>query len=342
MLYKWMKLTLVCAGVYNIIWGAWVVFFPMSAFELAGAQTPTYPQIWQCVGMIVAVYGLGYLIASSSPLKHWPIVLVGLVGKIFGPIGFIYSIYLGFFPLAFGWNIVFNDIIWWIPFGGIMLSVWRVHKPLGKMEIIPEEQFKIFTDRKRTNLINSLSGYKSANLIATCNEKGQSNISIVSSVFHLGASPALVGFIIRPDSARRDTLENIKATGQFTINHVNKATIKKSHQTSARYDKDISEFQACGLSEEVVENFKAPFVKESHVKMAVELIREEKLPENGAHLIIGTIKMVCLPKDLMNEDGSLDLHRAATVCVSGLDTYNEVTPVGRLSYAKPDTSPKWL
>ena len=107
MVIKWMNIVLKLAGLYNILWGSWVVFFPLSAFELSNAKIPLYPQIWQCVGMIVAVYGLGYLVASTSPLKHWPIVLVGLLGKIFGPIGFIWSIYQGSFPLAFGWNIIF-------------------------------------------------------------------------------------------------------------------------------------------------------------------------------------------------------------------------------------------
>ncbi|WP_199506636.1 MULTISPECIES: hypothetical protein [Halobacteriovorax] len=125
---KWMKYTLIAAGLYNIIWGSWVIFFPTMAFELSGAKIPTYPQIWQCVGMIVAVYGLGYIIAAANPIRHWPIILVGFLGKIFGPIGFIHSIMQDVFPLKFGWNIIFNDLIWWVPFGLILLEAWKSNK----------------------------------------------------------------------------------------------------------------------------------------------------------------------------------------------------------------------
>ena len=121
-------------------------------------------------------------------------------------------------------------------------------------------------NRYRAHLINSLSGFKSANLIGTQDSNGQTNLAIVSSVFHLGAHPPLVGMIIRPHSVPRHTLENLLATKQYTINHVNKDIYNKAHQTSARYDKDESEFDATGLSTEYLNDFTAPFVKESKLK----------------------------------------------------------------------------
>lgn len=111
-----MALTLRLAGIYNIIWGTLVVLFPLKFFELFRMETPNYPELWQCIGMIVGVYGLGYWIAAKDPLTHYPIVLVGFLGKIFGPIGFLQALITGRFPLAFGMNIIFNDLIWWVPF----------------------------------------------------------------------------------------------------------------------------------------------------------------------------------------------------------------------------------
>jgi small multidrug resistance pump len=111
-----MKLTLKLAGIYNIIWGALVVLFPLKFFELFGMEAPNYPELWQCIGMIVGVYGVGYWIAASDPLTHFPIVLVGFLGKIFGPIGFAGALISNRFPPSFGINIIFNDLIWWIPF----------------------------------------------------------------------------------------------------------------------------------------------------------------------------------------------------------------------------------
>lgn len=116
----WMKRILLLAGVYNLAWGAFVVLFPTLPFDWLGLEHPRYIQIWQCVGMIVGVYGVGYAIASQSPLRHWPIVLVGLLGKILGPIGFVSAAMEGSLPWAAGWTILSNDLIWWVPFAVIL------------------------------------------------------------------------------------------------------------------------------------------------------------------------------------------------------------------------------
>ncbi len=125
------SLTLRLAAVYNIIWGALVVLFPHLLFDLTGAERPRYPEIWQCVGMIVGVYGLGYAIASYDPVRHWPIVLVGLLGKIFGPIGFAWALVQGSFPLGFLPVIVGNDLIWWIPFSLLLWQAFRDNTRTG-------------------------------------------------------------------------------------------------------------------------------------------------------------------------------------------------------------------
>ncbi|MCO6044183.1 SelL-related redox protein [Aeoliella sp. ICT_H6.2] len=111
---------LVVAGAYNLLWGAAVIAFPAWAFSLFGFESPPYPEIWQCLGMIVGVYGVGYLIASSNPSRHWALVFVGLLGKILGPVGFAYSALNNALPWSWGWIILFNDLIWWIPFGYVL------------------------------------------------------------------------------------------------------------------------------------------------------------------------------------------------------------------------------
>jgi flavin reductase (DIM6/NTAB) family NADH-FMN oxidoreductase RutF len=217
-----------------------------------------------------------------------------------------------------------------------------MNKHLLKTKSLSEEDFIHLPDRKRVMLINSLSGFKSSNLIGTQDAEGNTNISIVSSVFHLGADPALIGFIIRPDSVPRDTLENIKQTKSFSINHVNREILERAHQTSARYSKDQSEFDACQLSPEYLNGFLAPFVSESKIKIAVELVRVEKIPENGTSLIIGKIVDVYFPADCLEDDGYLDIGKAGTITVSGLDSYHECEDIGRLSYAKPDRPLTWI
>ena len=122
---KWMAVTLWAAAVYNAVWGAAVVIFPGALFELSGMEPPRYAMIWQCVGMIVGVYGVGYAIAATAPLRWWPIVLVGLLGKLFGPIGFLGAALRGDLPWRFGLTIITNDLIWWVPFSLILLAAYR-------------------------------------------------------------------------------------------------------------------------------------------------------------------------------------------------------------------------
>ncbi|MBL8890828.1 MAG: hypothetical protein JNL67_12685 [Planctomycetaceae bacterium] len=135
---RWMSAVLVAAGLYNLVWGAWVVFFPASMFQILGLPLVNYPAVWQAVGMIVGVYGLGYLIAARNPVAHWPIVLVGFLGKFFGPVGFLYAWGSGQLPLAFGVINVFNDLIWLGPFGAILYQAFRWHSERGRAVFVPE------------------------------------------------------------------------------------------------------------------------------------------------------------------------------------------------------------
>ena len=113
---------MILAGTYNIAWGAWVVLFPNQFWTIMRLPAPNYPSLWQCIGMIVGVYGIGYLVAASDPLRHWPIVLVGLLGKILGPIGFVNEAIHGTLPWRFGVINIFNDLIWWVPFAMILIA----------------------------------------------------------------------------------------------------------------------------------------------------------------------------------------------------------------------------
>lgn len=136
----WMRQILLAAAVYNIVWGAFAILSPLTLFGLCGFDPlPNYPELWQCIGMIVGVYGVGYGIAARDPFRHWPIVLVGLLGKIFGPIGFVGAVTSGRFPLAMGWTILTNDLIWWLPFGVIL---WRAYQSNQAKPELEFEQYQ--------------------------------------------------------------------------------------------------------------------------------------------------------------------------------------------------------
>ena len=205
------------------------------------------------------------------------------------------------------------------------------------MKYINKDELLNMTTRYRIQLVNSLSGFKSANLIGTSNEQGIHNLAIFSSVVHLGASPALVGFITRPNTVVRHTLENIQQTKQFTINQVNDRFWQEAHQTSARYDAGECEFKQTGLTPQIIEDVKAPFVKESRLKYALKLKEIVPIQLNGTLLVIGEITDILCDEDAIKSDGYIDIESLNTVMVSGLDSYHTSKRLSRLSYAKPET-----
>ena len=134
-----------------------------------------------------------------------------------------------------------------------------------------QEEIKQLESRYRANLFNTLSGYKSANLISTVSESGVSNLAIFNSVIHIGANPQLMGFILRPTSVERHTYNNILHSKHYTINQIHKGIFKEAHQTSAKYERDVSEFEQCGLNEEYLADFPVAFVQQSKIKIGLKL-----------------------------------------------------------------------
>lgn len=184
------------------------------------------------------------------------------------------------------------------------------------------------------HLINSLGGFKSVALVGTSDGQGNTNLSIFSSFFHIGANPPLIGMIFRPSPPERDTMRNILDTRFYTINHINEKIYKQAHQTSARYNKEISEFDAAGLSAEYKNNFPAPFVLESNIQLGIEFKEKTDISINNTTMIIGEIVQVFIPEDCLSEDGFVNLEKANTVTCSGLDSYHKTVQLDRLSYAK--------
>lgn len=188
---------------------------------------------------------------------------------------------------------------------------------------------------KRAHLINSVGGFKSVCLIGTADNSGNTNLAIFSSIVHIGANPPLICFIMRPDSVERHTLSNILETGVYTLNHINKNIYRQAHQTSARYPKNISEFDAAGLAKEYKNDFKSPFVKESMIQLAVNFKERIDLTINNTIMVIGEITQLYFPKDCLCEDGYLDIEKAGTISCTGLDSYHTTQRLQRLNYAKP-------
>jgi flavin reductase (DIM6/NTAB) family NADH-FMN oxidoreductase RutF len=187
----------------------------------------------------------------------------------------------------------------------------------------------------KINLINSCSGFKSANLLGSISNDGVSNVAVFSSVTHLGSNPPTLGFILRPTTIPRDTYKNIKESGIFTINHIYEDIIEDAHHTSAKYPEEISEFDVTNLEEEYKGNFKAPFVKNSPVQMSMQFIEEIYVPSNDVMLIVAQIEELYIKDKLLQEDGLINLSKGKIATINGLDTYAIPTFKKQLSYQRP-------
>lgn len=106
----------VTAGIYNVSWGIWTAVRPQDFFRFSGLEPINHPAIFACLGMVVGLYGLLYLDVAWKPEKGWHIALIGLLGKVLGPLGMMKMVFMEGWPISAFYLCLTNDFIWWIPF----------------------------------------------------------------------------------------------------------------------------------------------------------------------------------------------------------------------------------
>jgi flavin reductase (DIM6/NTAB) family NADH-FMN oxidoreductase RutF len=187
----------------------------------------------------------------------------------------------------------------------------------------------------KINLINSCSGFKSANLIGTRSKGGEENVAVFSSVTHIGSNPPLLGFFCRPTTVPRDSYENIKETGVYTINSIHLDNYEDAHHTSAKYEKSISEFDVTGLVSEYKNDCKAPFVKHAPMQLEMHFVEEYFIEVSKTILVIGEITGLYIADGLLEKDGFTNLSKGKIVAINGLDGYTIPSLKQRLGYQRP-------
>ena len=203
------------------------------------------------------------------------------------------------------------------------------------MQHFSKENIDALEIRYKNNLINSISGYKSANLIGTKSKAGNTNLAVFNSIVHLGSNPALLGFILRPTTVPRHSYENMKETGVFTINHISKDQIEDAHHTSAKYPENVSEFDQTNLKEEYKADCIAPFVKDAPVQIACRYVNDYLIEENDTLLVVGAVEHLFVQEEMLLEDGYVQLDKGEVVTVNGIDGYALPQLLARFPYARP-------
>jgi len=186
---------------------------------------------------------------------------------------------------------------------------------------------------QRVQLATTLPGVKPVCLVGTQSTDEQTNLAPFSSITHLGSNPMLIGMITRPATVDRHTLQNIMATGHWTLNHVHCEILERAHQCSARYQ--VSEFEATGLTPAFEASINAPFVAESRVRYGLELKETIDITSNNTQLIVGEVIFISIDDQLQQADGGFSLMAAGTLASTALDTYFKIVDFKKLPYAKP-------
>ena len=118
------RVVFLLAGIYNIGWGLYSVLDPQWFFRFSGMEPLNHPHVFMCLAMVIGLYGILYLEIARAPSKGWMIAVVGLLGKVLGPVGMVLLITQGTWPAKALWLCVTNDLIWLIPFGLYLRDAW--------------------------------------------------------------------------------------------------------------------------------------------------------------------------------------------------------------------------
>ena len=195
----------------------------------------------------------------------------------------------------------------------------------------------------RIRLINSVSGPKSACLIGTKSKKYGTNLGVFNSITHIGSNPPLIGVIFRPnEKVRRDTYDNIVNEKFYTINHINSEILERSHWTSVKINKNVSEFDVCNLTEEYIDDFYSPYVKESFIKIGLKFVETVKIEINNTFLVVGEITEIIINDSFVDNDGTVNLQKSKSISVGGINTYYDLKKISKFPYARIEKLPEFF
>jgi flavin reductase (DIM6/NTAB) family NADH-FMN oxidoreductase RutF len=206
------------------------------------------------------------------------------------------------------------------------------------MQVFSKEAIEAWDKEFRANFFHAAIGVKPAILIGTKNLEGVSNAAIFSSVFHLGSTPPIFGFMVRPGESVGNTYHNIQQTGSYTFSLIPAALIEKAHQTAARYTPEQNEFLETQLEEFDFEGF--PALATAPVVMKLNYLETLPITHNQTKIVLGEVVAVQINPEVVQADGMVDHQTAAIAAVTGLDTYYKVEKLARMAYAKPQLPPR--
>lgn len=186
----------------------------------------------------------------------------------------------------------------------------------------------------RIRFFNMLSGARTPFLLGSTNKSSVNNLAIFNSIVHIGANPPLLGFLMRPLSVERHSYQNIIDSGYYTLNSIPLDMIGAAHKTAGKFPAEVSEFDACGIEPELIDNFPAPFVKYAPVKLAMKFEEELLVKSNNTRLIVGAVQDIYIDASYVETDGHLKLDTMNNALIAGLETYYSIVQEKRIKYSE--------
>ena len=179
-------------------------------------------------------------------------------------------------------------------------------------------------------------------LIATTNPEGEGNLAPFSYFMAVSSQPPCIAVSITPKSAteEKDTLRNIRATGEFTINLVAEWMVEAVNYTSATFPYGVDEMTKVGLTPLPSESVRPPRVLESPVQLECRL--EQLIPVGQGHgssnLVIGRILKAHVANDAL-KNGQIDASKVRPISRLGGNFYGCTDRIFELPRPKLPSSP---
>jgi len=178
--------------------------------------------------------------------------------------------------------------------------------------------------------------------ISTVDAEGRANLAPYSFFNGCGDSPPLVMFAqtgrkSRPEPVK-DTIANVRATGEFACSIVSEALKEAMNATSGTQPPEVDEFELAGLTKAPGIAIAAPHVAESPVVLECRAVKViDDLPNRYEHtfniVVIGEVVGVKID-DAVLKDGRLDVLAFNPVARLGYMDYTTVTEVWEMN--RPD------
>lgn len=124
---RWMRRVLLAAGFYHLAFALWANLWPNLCFDWIGMARPNHPMLWQGLGLMMGMLGIGQLLAAGNPIQRWPVVLVSLVKFTFGIVFASVALVQGKIPFNGLWMLLVDSVVWWVPFALILWGCVRAH-----------------------------------------------------------------------------------------------------------------------------------------------------------------------------------------------------------------------